>query len=62
MAFYIYIYIYIYEYVYVYVYMWYSGVDCSYMRLEYEVNETSAAKLRVCHVWWIIYGGFDIYS
>ena len=31
------------------------------MRLEYEVNETSTAKLRVCHVWRIIYGGFDIY-
>ena len=39
---YAYIYIYIYVYIYIYIYIWGSGVDGPHMRLEYEVDGTSA--------------------
>ena len=35
--------VYMYIHMYVSVYMWGVGGDCSYMRLEYEVEGTSAA-------------------
>ena len=50
MAVLIYVYLCIYICMYLFTYVG-VGSNCAYMRLEYEVDGTSAAQLRVCGVW-----------